>query len=32
MFSLKLQAVLDSFHVEVCDDRRSIADITVQGE
>ncbi|XP_075873846.1 intermembrane lipid transfer protein VPS13C isoform X3 [Nelusetta ayraudi] len=31
MFSLKLQAVLDSFHVEVCDDRRSIADITVQG-
>lgn len=32
MFSLRLKAVLDSFHVEVCDDSRSIADITVQGE
>ncbi|XP_042372898.1 vacuolar protein sorting-associated protein 13C-like [Plectropomus leopardus] len=31
IFSFKLFAVLDCFHVEVCDDRRSIADIRVQG-
>uniref|UniRef100_A0AAQ4Q6C5 Vacuolar protein sorting 13 homolog C n=2 Tax=Gasterosteus aculeatus aculeatus TaxID=481459 RepID=A0AAQ4Q6C5_GASAC len=30
-FSFKLFAVLGCFHVEVCDDRRSIADIRVQG-
>ncbi|XP_051920113.1 intermembrane lipid transfer protein VPS13C isoform X3 [Hippocampus zosterae] len=29
--SLKLSAVLGCFHVELCDDRRSIADIRVQG-
>ncbi|XP_059213226.1 intermembrane lipid transfer protein VPS13C isoform X2 [Centropristis striata] len=31
VFSFKLFAVLGCFHVEVCDDRRSIADIRVQG-
>ncbi|XP_026157018.1 vacuolar protein sorting-associated protein 13C isoform X2 [Mastacembelus armatus] len=31
IFSFKLFAVLGCFHVEVCDDRRSIADIRVQG-
>uniref|UniRef100_A0A3Q3D817 Vacuolar protein sorting 13 homolog C n=1 Tax=Hippocampus comes TaxID=109280 RepID=A0A3Q3D817_HIPCM len=31
VFSLKLLAVLGCFHVELCDDRRSIADIRVQG-
>ncbi|XP_062417922.1 intermembrane lipid transfer protein VPS13C isoform X2 [Pungitius pungitius] len=30
-YSFKLFAVLGCFHVEVCDDRRSIADIRVQG-
>ncbi|XP_068186348.1 intermembrane lipid transfer protein VPS13C isoform X2 [Antennarius striatus] len=30
-FSFKLFAMLGCFHVEVCDDRRSIADIRVQG-
>lgn len=32
VFSFKLFAVLGCFHVEVCDDRRSIADIRVQGK
>ncbi|XP_068438571.1 intermembrane lipid transfer protein VPS13C isoform X2 [Clinocottus analis] len=31
VFSFKLLAVLGCFHVEVCDDRRSIADVRVQG-
>uniref|UniRef100_UPI003AAD81DF intermembrane lipid transfer protein VPS13C n=1 Tax=Centroberyx gerrardi TaxID=166262 RepID=UPI003AAD81DF len=31
VFSFKLFAMLGCFHVEVCDDRRSIADIRVQG-
>ncbi|KAF7642770.1 hypothetical protein LDENG_00251010, partial [Lucifuga dentata] len=31
IFSFKLFAMLGCFHVEVCDDRRSIADIRVQG-
>ncbi|XP_069574520.1 intermembrane lipid transfer protein VPS13C isoform X1 [Brachyistius frenatus] len=31
VFSFKLFAVLGCFHVEVCDDRHSIADIRVQG-
>lgn len=31
VFSFKLFAVLGSFHVEVCDDHSSIADIRVQG-
>ncbi|XP_037550881.1 vacuolar protein sorting-associated protein 13C [Nematolebias whitei] len=31
IFSFKLFAVLGCFHVEVCDDRSSIADIRVQG-
>ncbi|KAM4744636.1 intermembrane lipid transfer protein VPS13C isoform 3-T3 [Anableps anableps] len=31
IFSFKLFAVLDCFHVEVCDDHCSIADIRVQG-
>ncbi|KAM3625353.1 uncharacterized protein V6R79_010760 [Siganus canaliculatus] len=31
VFSFKLAAMLGCFHVEVCDDRRSIADIRVQG-
>ncbi|XP_024911459.1 vacuolar protein sorting-associated protein 13C [Cynoglossus semilaevis] len=31
VFSFKLCAVLGCFHVEVCDDHRSIADIRVQG-
>ncbi|XP_053190317.1 intermembrane lipid transfer protein VPS13C [Scomber japonicus] len=31
VFSFKLFAVLGCFHVEVCDDRRSIADIRVTG-
>lgn len=31
MFSFKLFAMLGCFHVEVCDDCRSIADIRVQG-
>ncbi|KAM3877457.1 intermembrane lipid transfer protein VPS13C [Diretmus argenteus] len=31
VFSFKLFAMLGCFHVEVCDDRRSIADIKVQG-
>ncbi|XP_067454112.1 intermembrane lipid transfer protein VPS13C isoform X1 [Thunnus thynnus] len=31
MFSFKLFAMLGCFHVEVCDDRCSIADIRVQG-
>ncbi|XP_076012416.1 intermembrane lipid transfer protein VPS13C isoform X2 [Genypterus blacodes] len=30
-FNFKLFAMLGCFHVEVCDDRRSIADIRVQG-
>ncbi|XP_058851035.1 intermembrane lipid transfer protein VPS13C-like isoform X2 [Acipenser ruthenus] len=31
IFDLKVFAVLDSFHVVVCDERRKIADIKVQG-
>ncbi|XP_042079774.1 vacuolar protein sorting-associated protein 13C isoform X6 [Haplochromis burtoni] len=31
IFNFKLVAMLGCFHVEVCDDRRSIADIRVQG-
>lgn len=31
VFSFKLFAMLGCFHVEVCDDRHSIADIRVQG-
>ncbi|XP_047187417.1 vacuolar protein sorting-associated protein 13C isoform X3 [Scophthalmus maximus] len=31
VFSFKLFAMLGCFHVEVCDDQRSIADIRVQG-
>lgn len=31
IFNFKLSAMLGCFHVEVCDDRRSIADIRVQG-
>ncbi|XP_072321339.1 intermembrane lipid transfer protein VPS13C isoform X2 [Eucyclogobius newberryi] len=31
IFSFKLFAIMGCFHVEVCDDRRSIADIRVQG-
>ncbi|XP_035272648.1 vacuolar protein sorting-associated protein 13C isoform X5 [Anguilla anguilla] len=31
VFNFKLFAVLGSFRVEVCDDRRSIADIRIQG-
>ncbi|XP_056135016.1 intermembrane lipid transfer protein VPS13C [Lampris incognitus] len=31
VFTFKLFAMLGSFHVEVCDDRHSIADIRVQG-
>ncbi|XP_058486199.1 intermembrane lipid transfer protein VPS13C isoform X3 [Solea solea] len=31
VFSFRLFATLGCFHVEVCDDRRSIADIRVQG-
>lgn len=31
MFSFKLFAVLGCFHVQVCDDQHSIADIRVQG-
>ncbi|KAG7468238.1 hypothetical protein MATL_G00140800 [Megalops atlanticus] len=31
IFHFKLLAMLGSFHVEVCDDRRSIADIRIQG-
>ncbi|KAJ8412901.1 hypothetical protein AAFF_G00104830 [Aldrovandia affinis] len=31
IFNFKLYAVLGSFRVEVCDDRRSIADIRIQG-
>ncbi|XP_030582249.1 vacuolar protein sorting-associated protein 13C isoform X2 [Archocentrus centrarchus] len=31
IFNFKLFAMLGCFHVEVCDDRRSIADIRVQG-
>ncbi|XP_029986703.1 vacuolar protein sorting-associated protein 13C isoform X10 [Sphaeramia orbicularis] len=31
IFTFKLFAMLGCFHVEVCDDRRSIADIRIQG-
>ncbi|XP_064870228.1 intermembrane lipid transfer protein VPS13C-like, partial [Oncorhynchus nerka] len=31
VFNFKLSAKLGSFRVEVCDDRRNIADITIQG-